>query len=87
VQSAAAAEVYAHQEGIVNVSADGTPTARLHIAFQADRETVERFHEAGLAAGGRDNGASGERPYYPGYYGAYLLYPDGNNVEPSTTIR
>jgi catechol 2,3-dioxygenase-like lactoylglutathione lyase family enzyme len=64
------------------VTADGTPTAGLHIAFQADdREAVERFYRAGLAAGGRDNGAPGERPYHPGYYGAYLLDPDGNNVE------
>ena len=64
------------------VSADGPPTSGLHIAFQApDRETVHRFHEAGLAAGGRDNGAPGERHYHPGYYGAYVLDPDGNNIE------
>ena len=64
------------------VTADRMPTAGLHIAFQADDpETVERFHGAGLAAGGRDNGAPGERPYHPGYYSAYLLDPDGNNVE------
>ncbi len=64
------------------VSADGAPTARLHLAFQApDRETVERFHEAALAAGGRDNGAPGERDYHPGYFAAYVLDPDGNNVE------
>lgn len=64
------------------VSADGPPTTGLHIAFQApDRETVGRFHEAGLAAGGRDNGGPGERPYHPGYYGAYVLDPDGNNIE------
>ena len=64
------------------VSADGPPTAGLHIAFQArDKETVHRFHEAALAAGGRDNGAPGERQYHPGYYGAYVLDPDGNNVE------
>ncbi len=64
------------------VSADGEPTERIHIAFQADdRETVHRFHEAGLAAGGRDNGAPGERAYHPGYYGAFVLDPDGNNVE------
>jgi catechol 2,3-dioxygenase-like lactoylglutathione lyase family enzyme len=64
------------------VTADNTPTTGLHIAFQAyDRETVQRFHEAGLAAGGRDNGAPGERPYHPGYYSAYILDPDGNNVE------
>jgi hypothetical protein len=48
------------------VSADKTPTAGLHVAFQADGpETVERFHKAGLAAGGQDNGAPGERPYHP----------------------
>jgi catechol 2,3-dioxygenase-like lactoylglutathione lyase family enzyme len=64
------------------VSDDGEPTARLHIAFQTpDRETVDRFYEAALAAGGRDNGAPGERHYHPGYYGAYVLDPDGNNVE------
>ena len=64
------------------VSADGPPTTGLHIAFQAhDQETVHRFHEAALAAGARDNGAPGERHYHPGYYGAYVLDPDGNNVE------
>lgn len=42
---------------------------------------VQRFHAAGLAAGGTDNGAPGERPYHPGYYGAFLLDPDGNNIE------
>jgi catechol 2,3-dioxygenase-like lactoylglutathione lyase family enzyme len=64
------------------VSADGPVTERLHIAFQApDEETVQRFHAAALAAGGRDNGAPGERNYHPGYYSAYALDPDGNNVE------
>ena len=60
----------------------GEPTAGLHLAFQArDRETVHRFHEAVLAAGGTDNGGPGERSYHPGYYSAYALDPDGNNVE------
>lgn len=64
------------------VSDDGPPTSGLHLAFQtAGPEEVQRFHAAGLRAGGRDNGAPGERPYHPGYYGAYLLDPDGNNVE------
>jgi catechol 2,3-dioxygenase-like lactoylglutathione lyase family enzyme len=64
------------------VSADGPPTTGLHFAFQApDRETVHRFHEAALAAGGRDNGPPGERHYHPGYYGASALDPDGTNVE------
>jgi class 3 adenylate cyclase/catechol 2,3-dioxygenase-like lactoylglutathione lyase family enzyme len=63
-------------------SNDEEPTAGLHIAFQArDRETVERFHEAALASGGRDNGPPGERRYHPGYYAAYVIDPDGNNVE------
>ncbi|WP_413042882.1 VOC family protein [Pseudomonas sp. YJ42] len=61
--------------------ADGYIT-RVHLAFQApDRETVQRFHQAALAAGGRDNGAPGERPYHPGYFGAFVLDPDGNNIE------
>ena len=64
------------------VSADGEPTERLHLAFQApDRETVDRFHEALLATGAIDNGLPGERDYHPGYYAAYVLDPDGNNVE------
>ncbi len=54
----------------------------MHLAFQApDRETVQAFHQKALAAGDRDNGAPGERPYHPGYYGAFALDPDGNNVE------
>ena len=64
------------------VSEDAEPTSGLHLAFQApDEETVRRFHEAALAAGGRDNGAPGERHYHPGYYAAYVLDPDGTNVE------
>lgn len=64
------------------VSADGEPTRGMHIAFQAaDQETVQRFHEAAIAAGGRDNGAPGEREYHPGYYAAFVLDPDGTNVE------
>ena len=60
----------------------GELTGRHHLAFQArDRETVDAFYTAGLAAGGRDNGAPGERSYHPGYYAAFLLDPDGNNIE------
>jgi catechol 2,3-dioxygenase-like lactoylglutathione lyase family enzyme len=55
---------------------------RVHLAFQAqDEATVQRFHAAGLAAGGTDHGAPGLRPYHPGYYGAFVLDPDGNNIE------
>ena len=54
----------------------------VHLAFAAaDRDAVVRWYDAGLAAGGRDNGAPGERPYHAGYYAAFLLDPDGNNVE------
>ena len=64
------------------VSDDTSPAGRVHFAFQApEREAVERFHEAVLPAGGRDNGGPGEREYHPGYYAAYAIDPDGNNVE------
>ena len=63
---------------------DGGPVStHVHVAFAAtDRGQVEAFHAAGVAAGYRDNGAPGERAHYhPGYIGAFLLDPDGNNVE------
>lgn len=55
----------------------------VHLAFGADtNEAVEAFHRAAIAAGYRDNGAPGERAvYHPGYYGAFVLDPDGHNVE------
>jgi catechol 2,3-dioxygenase-like lactoylglutathione lyase family enzyme len=54
-----------------------------HLAFAAaDRDAVDAFHAAALAAGAGDNGAPGPRPiYHPGYYGAFVLDPDANNVE------
>ena len=61
--------------------ADG-PVSRIHLAFQTPgRDEVDRIYAAGLAAGGRDNGGPGERHYHPGYYAAFLLDPDGNNIE------
>lgn len=63
-------------------AAAGQLTGRHHLAFQArDRATVEAFHTAALANGGTDHGAPGERPYHPGYYAAFALDPDGNNIE------
>jgi catechol 2,3-dioxygenase-like lactoylglutathione lyase family enzyme len=62
----------------------GTAAERaVHVAFAAaDRATVDAFHAAALAAGGTDNGAPGVRPvYHPHYYSAYVLDPDGNNIE------
>ena len=61
----------------------GPPSQNVHLAFPADtREDVDSFHAQAIEAGYRDNGAPGERPeYHPGYYGAFVLDPDGNNVE------
>ena len=60
----------------------GQLTGRIHIAFQAqDRAMVDAFYQAALAHGGRDNGAPGERAYHRGYYAAFVLDPDGNNIE------
>jgi catechol 2,3-dioxygenase-like lactoylglutathione lyase family enzyme len=64
-------------------SRDLGPDSGVHVAFTAtDREMVGAFHEAALAAGGRDNGGPGVREiYHSNYYGAFVLDPDGNNVE------
>jgi catechol 2,3-dioxygenase-like lactoylglutathione lyase family enzyme len=64
--------------------AEGAPnTPRVHVAFTAtSRALVDAFYKAALAAGGRDNGAPGLRPHYhPDYYGAFVLDPDGHNIE------
>jgi catechol 2,3-dioxygenase-like lactoylglutathione lyase family enzyme len=61
----------------------GEPTQNLHVAFTvSDNTRVDEFHRVLTAAGYRDNGAAGERPqYHDGYYGAFVLDPDGNNIE------
>jgi catechol 2,3-dioxygenase-like lactoylglutathione lyase family enzyme len=57
-------------------------TVHSHVAFEArSREQVQAFHEAALAAGGKNNGDPGYRDYWPGYYAAFVLDPDGNNIE------
>jgi catechol 2,3-dioxygenase-like lactoylglutathione lyase family enzyme len=62
--------------------ATGEPTENLHIAFEThDNATVDAFHRELTGAGYTDNGPPGERGYHPGYYGAFLFDPDGNNVE------
>jgi catechol 2,3-dioxygenase-like lactoylglutathione lyase family enzyme len=55
----------------------------IHVSFSArNKEEVDAFYRAALAAGGKDNGAPGPRPeYHPGYYGAFVIDPDGHNVE------
>lgn len=62
---------------------EGPPSTRAHVAFAAaDRGAVDAFHAAALAAGGSDNGAPGLRPqYHADYYGAFILDPDGHNIE------
>ncbi len=60
----------------------GRPTVGTHIAITAfDEASVGAFHAAALAAGGRDNGEPGLRPYGDRYYAAFVLDPDGNNIE------
>jgi catechol 2,3-dioxygenase-like lactoylglutathione lyase family enzyme len=65
------------------ISAEGKTAPRLHFAFAAaSREDVDAFYKAALAAGATDNGAPGLRPHYhPNYYGAFVLDPDGHNIE------
>jgi len=70
--------------GDFSIAEDGGPLSEnVHIAFAAaSREEVDAFHRTAVEAGYRDNGAPGERTvYHEGYYGAYVLDPDGNNVE------
>jgi catechol 2,3-dioxygenase-like lactoylglutathione lyase family enzyme len=63
-------------------AAQGKLTGPTHLAFQTkDQAMVDAVYKAGLAAGGKDNGAPGMRPYHPGYYAAFLIDPDGNNIE------
>lgn len=79
-------------EGVAGFGADGkpdfwlatgTPTDRVHIGFRAKgRDIVRAFYEAAIAAGGKDNGGPGVRAHYhPHYYGAFVLDPDGHNIE------
>ena len=63
-------------------AAQGQLTGRHHLAFQAkDRAAVDAFYKAALEHGGKDNGSPGDRKYRPGYYAAFVLDPDGNNIE------
>lgn len=65
------------------IGAEGGVSPPVHVAFVArTRAAVDAFHRAALAAGGKDNGAPGLRPHYhANYYGAFVLDPDGNNIE------
>jgi catechol 2,3-dioxygenase-like lactoylglutathione lyase family enzyme len=74
---------FAHDSGPSFWIREGEPAGGIHIAFTApDTDTVDAFYAAAMGAGGEDNGAPGERAHYhPGYYGAFVRDPDGNNVE------
>ena len=65
------------------IGSRNAPQTGAHIAFAApDHATVDRFHDEAIAAGGKDNGQPGIRPHYhPDYYGAFVLDPDGHNIE------
>lgn len=66
----------------VGQRAEGDAPSSVHLCFQAaDRKAVDSFYAAALAAGGRDFGLPGLRDYHPGYYAAFVLDPDGNNIE------
>jgi catechol 2,3-dioxygenase-like lactoylglutathione lyase family enzyme len=75
--------IYARDRSSALVADGRPPTEHVHLAFSvADDETVAEFHRIATAAGFRDNGGPGERPeYHAGYVGAFVLDPDGNNVE------
>jgi catechol 2,3-dioxygenase-like lactoylglutathione lyase family enzyme len=85
--------LYAEGENFAGYGANGKaffwigrkemPQTGAHVAFAvADRQTVDRFHQAALAVGGRDHGPPGLRPHYhENYYGAFVLDPDGHNIE------
>ena len=65
-----------------SVAAEGALTGRHHLAFQAQNKAmVDAFYKAALANGGKDHGEPGFREYHPGYYAAFVLDPDGNNIE------
>ncbi len=72
-----------HPKACFWIGGRDTPQSGAHIAFAAkDRDTVERFYEAAIKAGGRDNGSPGIREHYhPNYFGAFVLDPDGHNIE------
>jgi catechol 2,3-dioxygenase-like lactoylglutathione lyase family enzyme len=84
-------EVIMQGDGYAGLGVGGKPDlwltpgapARQHVAIRADRRSlVDQFHQAALAAGGKDNGGPGVRAHYhPNYYGAFVHDPDGNNVE------
>lgn len=79
------AHYFQADELFISQPGPGQHISKVHLAFQArDEAMVKRFYDAALAAGGTDNGGPGERPYHPGYYAAFVIDPDGNNIEAVT---
>jgi catechol 2,3-dioxygenase-like lactoylglutathione lyase family enzyme len=73
---------YFHADELFVTAAGEEPVSRVHLAFQTrDQAHVDAVYQAMLGAGGRDNGPPGFRDYHRGYYGAFVLDPDGNNIE------
>ncbi|KDR68972.1 hypothetical protein GALMADRAFT_78010 [Galerina marginata CBS 339.88] len=67
---------------MIAVKSDTPPTKGLHLAFAAEsKEVVDQFYEAAMKAGAKDNGPPGLRNYAPGYYAAFVIDPEGNNIE------
>ena len=75
-------EISTDGQGSLGIRRNGEKTTPLHIAFVADnRQQVQEFHRAALAAGAQDNGPPGLRPNYSGeYYAAFVIAPDGHNI-------
>jgi catechol 2,3-dioxygenase-like lactoylglutathione lyase family enzyme len=73
--------IFGTDDGMVALR-ESAQVVPLHVAFKADRPRVDSFHQAGLAAGGSDNGPPGVRPeYHESYYAAFFTDPDGHNIE------
>jgi catechol 2,3-dioxygenase-like lactoylglutathione lyase family enzyme len=82
IQRAIPGRMFQADELYVSPLEAGPVPTHVHLAFQAkDHAMVDAFYAAAMAAGGRDNGPPGERSYHPGYYAAFVLDPDGNNIE------
>ena len=68
------------------ISKSSEPRSSVHLALSSpDKPAVRAFHAAALTAGAKDNGAPGPRDYAPNYYAAFVLDPDGNNIEAAAT--
>ena len=73
---------FGHDVPVLWISASSEPRSSIHLALSSpDKSGVRAFHAAALKAGAKDNGAPGPRDYAPNYYAAFVIDPDGNNIE------